>query len=120
MMDKTMYKSRLSVININPNKKIYLREILLFRNHIPDWYAEKIKYMNVRDLADNQLPALAFVANFADFDLETKKLKYYIYERSYGSSNYERVETSLLLIINSKDSWKYFRIKCQFSISILV
>ena len=102
--NNNMYKSRLSVININPEKKLYLREILLFRNYIPDWYAEKIKYMNVRDLADNQLPALAFVANFADFDLETKKLKYYIYERAYGSTNYERVETSLLLTVRSAGS----------------
>jgi hypothetical protein len=102
-----MYKSKLSIINIdheNMCKKLYFREILLFRNYIPELYSEKIKYMNLRDLKDNELPALAFVANFADFDLETKKLKYIIFERPYGGTNYEKVDTSLLLTVRNPGS----------------
>ena len=105
--NNNMYKSKLSIINIdheNMGKKLYFREILLFRNYIPEWYSEKIKYMNLRDLKDNELPALAFVANFADFDLETKKLKYIIFERPYGGTNYEKVDTSLLLTVRNPGS----------------
>ena len=102
--NNNMYKSTLSVVGINPNRKLFLREILLFRNFIPEWYSEKIKYMNLRDLTDNQLPALAFVVNFADFDLDTKKLKYIYFERGYGLTNYERVESSLLLTVSKPGS----------------
>ena len=102
--NNNMYKSTLSIININPERKLFLREILLFRNFIPDWYSEKIKYMNLRDLTDNQLPALSFVVNFADFDLDTKKLKYIYFERGYGLTNYERVESSLLLSVRTAGS----------------
>ena len=115
--NNNMYKSKLSVTNINENKKLYLREILLFRNYIPSWYAEKIKYMNMKDLSDNQLPALAFVANFADFDLDTKKLKYYIYERSYGATTYEKVESSLLLTVRNAGST--FELSANFNFQSL-
>ena len=115
--NNNMYKSKLSVSNINENKKLYLREILLFRNYIPSWYAEKIKYMNMKDLSDNQLPALAFVANFADFDLDTKKLKYYIYERSYGATTYEKVESSLLLTVRNAGST--FELSANFNFQSL-
>ena len=102
--NNNMYKSTLSVIGINPVRKLFLREILLFRNYIPEWYSEKIKYMNLRDLTDNQLPALAFVVNFADFDLDTKKLKYIYFDRRYGSTIYEKVESSLLLTVRAAGS----------------
>ena len=115
--NNNMYKSKLSVTNINPNKKLYLREILLFRNYIPTWYAEKIKYMNMKDLSNNELPALAFVANFADFDLDTKKLKYYIYERGYGATTYEKVESSLLLTVRNAGST--FELSANFNFQSL-
>jgi hypothetical protein len=60
--------------------------------------------MNLRDLTDNQLSALSFVVNFADFDLDTKKLKYVYFERGYGLTNYERVESSLLLSVRTAGS----------------
>ena len=102
--NKVMYKSSLSIININEDKKIYLREILLFRNFIPKWYSDKFKYMNMKMLTDNQLPALLFVVNFADFNLETKNLKYIYFERKVGSTIYERVDTSLYLTVKSAGS----------------
>ena len=102
--NNNMYKSTLSIIGINPQRKLFLREILLFRNFIPEWYSDKIKYMNLRDLTDNQLPALAFVVNFADFDLDTKKLKYIYFDRRYGSTIYEKVESSLLLTVRTAGS----------------
>ena len=115
--NNNMYKSQLSITNINPAKKLYLREILLFRNYIPDWYSEKIKYMNLRDLSSNQLPSLAFVVNFADFDLETKKLKYYIYERGYGETIYEKVDTSLLLQV--REAGSTFELSANFKFQTL-
>ena len=48
--NNNMYKSTLSIIGINPLRKLFLREILLFRNFIPEWYSDKIKYINLRDL----------------------------------------------------------------------
>ena len=98
--NNVMHKSKLSIINIDHERKMYLREILLFRNHIPDWYADRFKYMNMKMLSDNQLPALLFVANFADFNLETRNLKYIIFERKYGSLNYERIDTSMYLSLH--------------------
>ena len=110
--NNVMYKSKLSIINIDPQSKLYLREILLFRNHIPNWYAEKMKYMNVRMLSDNQLPALLFVVNFADFNLETKSLKYVIFERQYKSTSYERIDTSILLSV--KNAGSTFELSANF------
>ena len=115
--NNNMYKSKLSIININENKKLYLREILLFRNYIPIWYSEKIKYMNLRDFQDNELPVLAFVANFADFDLDTKKLKYIYFERGYGLTKYERVESSLLLTVRNAGST--FELSANFDFQTL-
>ena len=95
--NNVMYKSTLSIINIQKQRKIYLREILLFRNFIPFWYSQKFRYMNMRMLSDNQFPALLFAVNFAQFDLEIKKLDYCYYERLYGSTYYQRVDTSMKL-----------------------
>ena len=102
--NKVMYKSSLSIININEEKKLYLREILLFRNFIPKWYSDKFKYMNMKMLTDNQLPDLLFVVNFADFNLETKNLKYIYFERRVGTSIYERVDTSIYLTVRNVGS----------------
>jgi hypothetical protein len=115
--NKVMYKSSLSIININDDvgnndKKLYLREILLFRNYIPKWYSDRFKYMNMKMLTDNQLPDLLFVANFADFNLETKNLKYIYFERKVGSNTYERVDTSIYLTV--KDVGSTFELSANF------
>ena len=110
--NNVMYKSTLSIINIDPERKIYLREILLFRNFIPFWYSQKFRYMNMRMLSDNQFPALLFAVNFAQFDLETKKLDYCYYERLYGSTYYQRVDTSMKLY--EKDVGSTFELSANF------
>ena len=102
--NRVMYKSNLSIININDERKLYLREILLFRNFIPKWYSDRFKYMNMRMLTDYELPALLFVANFADFNLDTKNLKYIIFERQYGSTGFERIDTSMTLSVKKAGS----------------
>ena len=102
--NNVMYKSSLSIHNIYHERKLYLREILLFRNYIPKWYADRFKYMNMRMFTDNQLPSLLFVVNFADFNLDTKNLKYIYFERKYGSTIYERVDTSIYLSVNEVGS----------------
>ena len=104
LSNRVMYKSTLSIININDKRKLYLREILLFRNFIPRWYSDKFKYMNMRMLTDYELPALLFVANFADFNLDTKNLKYIIFERQYGSTGFERIDTSMTLSVRNAGS----------------
>ena len=107
--NKVMYKSSLSITNIDKERKIYLREVLLFRNYIPFWYSLRFRYMNMRMLSDNQLPALLFAVNFAQFDLETKKLDYCYYERLYGSTIYQRVDTSMKLSVKE--------VGCTFELS---
>ena len=116
--NNNMYLSKLSIINISPDAKLYLREILLFRNYIPDWFSERIKYMNLRDLTtERQIPSLSFVANFADFDLETKKLKYIYFERAYGETNFERIDTTLLLSVRTAGST--FELSANFKFQTL-
>ena len=110
--NNVMYKSTLSIKNIKKDRKLYLREILLFRNYIPDWYSDRFKYMNMRMLTDDQLPALLFVVNFADFNLETRNLKYIYFDRKYGSSVYERVDTSMYLSL--RDIGSTFELSANF------
>ena len=115
--NNVMYKSSLSIININKDKKLFLREILLFRNYIPDWYGKRFKYMNMKMILDDQLPALLFVVNFADFILEKKQLKYIIYERKYGSTSYERIETSMFLSV--RNAGNTFELSANFKFQSL-
>ena len=72
--NNNMYLSKLSIISIiNHGDKLYLRQILIFRNYIHDWLSELFKNMDFRDLTtEKQIPDLSFVANVADFDLGKK------------------------------------------------
>ncbi len=115
--NNVMYKSSLSIININKDKKLYLREILLFRNYIPLWYSKRFKYMNMKMLTDNQLPDLLFVVNFADFNLQTKNLKYIYFDRKVGSNSYARVDTSMYLSV--RNSASTFELSANFKFQSL-
>ena len=115
--NKVMYKSSLSIVNIKKESKLYLREILLFRNHIPYWYSKRFKYMNMKMLTDDQFPDLLFVVNFADFNLDTKNLKYIYFERKVGSDSYARVDTSMYLTV--KEIGTTFELSANFKFQSL-
>ena len=55
-------------------------------------------------MIDYELPALLFVANFAHFNLDTKILKYIIFEWQYGSTRFEKIDTSMTLSVKKAGS----------------
>ena len=89
--------STLKIINITNTKKIYFRQITLFRDYISYWYSKELRYMNLAMLDNNRMQAMLFFVNFADFDLETKRLKYYHQYRRKGDNEYVKYEYTTIL-----------------------
>ena len=73
--------------------------------------------MNMKMLTDNQLPDLLFVVNFADFNLQTKNLKYIYFDRKVGSNSYARVDTSMYLSV--RNSASTFELSANFKFQSL-
>ena len=84
--------STLKIINISNTKKIYFRQITLFRDYISYWYSKELRYMNLAMLDSNNMQAMLFFVNFADFELSTKRLEYYIQYRRYQDTTYVKYQ----------------------------
>ena len=84
--------STLKIINITNTKKIYFRQITLFRDYIPYWYSKSLRYMNLARLESNKMQSVLFFVNFAQFELSAKKLTYYYQYRRKGDSSYVKYE----------------------------
>jgi hypothetical protein len=65
--------STLKIINVTNTKKIYFRQITLFRDYIDYWYSKSLRYMNLAMLTGNRMQSVLFFVNFAK----------YVYVQSY-------------------------------------
>ena len=89
--------STLKIINITNTKKIYFRQITLFRDYIDYWYSKQLRYMNLAGLESNRMQSMLFFVNFADFELSTKRLLYYHQYRRKGDTIYVKYQYSTTL-----------------------
>ena len=89
--------STLKIINVTNTKKIYFRQITLFRDYIDYWYSKSLRYMNLSLLESNYLQSLVFFVNFAEFELSTKKLQYYHQYRRKGDTIYVKYQYTTTL-----------------------
>ena len=94
--------TKLYLENIKNTKKIYFRIIELFRDYIP--YHYNFKYIDLSLLKANDMPSLIFACNFANFNFNTKKLKYSLYDLNTKAQNYKKVEKEVLLNLISSTS----------------
>ena len=90
--------STLKIINITNTKKIYFRQITLFRDYIDYWYAKSLRYMNLAMLDSNNMQSVLFFVNFAEFDLPTKRLYYYHQYRRKGDMIYVKYQYYMTLV----------------------
>ena len=74
----------------NKASDIYMREIVLFRDHIPILYNNYIKYVDFYQFNKNEFPSLLFVCNFEKFT-SSKYLSYQYHSinRSRAIRDYE-------------------------------
>ena len=87
-----LYLSTLKITNVTNTKKIYFRQITLFRDYISYWYSKQLRYMNLAMLDSNNMQSMLFFVNFAEFELSTKKLNYYIQSRRKGDTTYVKYQ----------------------------
>jgi hypothetical protein len=74
----------------NKASDIYMREIVLFRDHIPILYNNYIKYVDFYKFDKNVFPSLLYVCNFDTYN--DKKLYCYFHQinKSKNTRDYER------------------------------
>ena len=71
--------SKLVLEGLANDKRMYIRNLYLFKDYIPDWYADQIKHTDLSQIeADKMLQSMVFVCNFAHFNLEKMILTYYV------------------------------------------
>ena len=86
-------KVDLKIENISQQtKKIYVRNLYVFNDYIPQNYL--FKYMDMSNLTAATFPSLIFACNFSNFVTATNNLSYTTYK--YGNPN-----TSTTLLVNS-------------------
>ena len=105
--------STLKIINITNTKKIYFRQITLFRDYISYWYSKELRYMNLAMLDSNNMQSMLFFVNFADFELSTKKLTYYHQYRRKGDTTY--VKYSYTTTLTAANEGSTFELSANFN-----
>ena len=99
--------SKLYLEGLANDKRIYIRDLFLFKDYIPEWYAEAFKNTDLSALKDGWLMhSMVFVCNFADFKLETMTLKYYIISQTKAGrqSEFAKIEKKTKLSRTTKVS----------------
>ena len=96
--------STLKIINVTNTKKVYFRQITLFRDYIDYWYSKSLRYMNLAMLTGNRMQSVLFFVNFAQFELSTKRLRYYHQYRRTDDTVYEFYEYSIYLTPDKEGS----------------
>ena len=93
--------STLKIINIANTKKIYFRQITLFRDYIPYWYSKSLRYMNLGMLDSNKMQSMLFFVNFDEFNVSKKELTYYHQYRRQGDASYIKYQYTTTLSTSS-------------------
>ena len=86
--------SKLHLEGLANDKRIYIRDLFLFKDYIPEWYAEAFKNTDLSKLRDDWLiHSMVFVCNFADFKLDTMTLTYYVINQKNAGSKSQYTKT---------------------------
>ena len=99
--------SKLALEGISNEKRIYIRDLFLFKDFIPDWYAEEFKNVDLSQIpADRMINSLVFICNFADFKLNTMTLSYYVINQEIAGkqSKFTKTKKTVKLTRNTKVS----------------
>ena len=116
--------STLKITNVSNTKKIYFRQITLFRDYINYWYSKSLRYMDLSMLEGNKMQSMLFFVNFAEFELSTKRLYYYHQYRRKGDTEYVKYQYSTYLTpVNEGSTFELsanfiFLPLCEFSYEI--
>ena len=111
--------SKLYLEGLANDKRIYIRDLFLFKDYIPDWYAEAFKNTDLSLLSEEMiLQSMVFVCNFADFNLDKMTLTYYIINQNNAGekSVFTKTQKSIKLSRTSKvSSSKTFELCSNFA-----
>ena len=110
--------SKLHLEGLSNDKRIYIRDLFLFKDYIPDWYAEAFKNTDLTQLdEDKMLQSMVFACNFADFNLDKMTLTYYVINESGSSqtSTFTKTKKTLKLYRASSTSYKTFELCSNFA-----
>ena len=110
--------SNLVLEGISNEKRIYIRNLYLFKDYIPEWYAEEFKYVDLTQFEQNMmLQSMVFACNFADFNLNKMTLNYYVINQNKAGtdSTFTKTLKSVKLYRSSKiSSSKTFELSTNF------
>ena len=114
--DRKPQTSKLYLENLKSDKRIYIRQLFLFKDYIPYWYADAFKYTDLSELPATQLiQSLVLIANFAHFDLTKMTLNYYtVTQTGYGTgSTFTKEKKTVKLTLKSAS--KTFELSANFA-----
>ena len=113
--------SKLDIEGLANEKRIYIRDLFLFKDYIPVEYGEAFKNIDLSLIeADKMLQSMVFVCNFADFNLNKMTLTYYVInqqntESGQITSSFTKTKKTVKLYRSSKiSSSKTFELCSNF------
>ena len=112
--------SKLYIEGLANDKRIYIRDLFLFNDYIPELYAEAFKHTDLSIIeATKMLQSMIFVCNFADFNLNKMTLTYYVINQQNDVVNkistYTKTKKTVKLYRSSKiSSSKTFELCSNF------
>ena len=110
--------SKLNIEGLANDKRIYIRDLFLFNDFIPDAYAEAFKNIDLSLIEETKmLQSMVFVCNFADFNLDKMTLSYYVInqQNSNDVSTYTKTKKVVKVYRSSKiSSSKTFELCSNF------
>ena len=113
--------SKLDIEGLANEKRIYIRDLFLFKDYIPVEYGEAFKNIDLSLIeTDKMLQSMVFVCNFADFNLDKMTLTYYVInqqntESGQITSSFTKTKKTVKLYRSSKiSSSKTFELCSNF------
>ena len=111
--------SKLVLEGLANEKRIYIRNLYLFKDYIPAWYAEEFKNVDLTQITeDYMLQSMVFACNFADFNLNLMTLTYYVINQQNAGdkSTFTKTRKTVKLYRTSKvSSTKTFELCSNFA-----
>ena len=111
--------SKLHLEGLANDKRIYIRDLFLFKDYIPEWYANAFKNIDLSQITEDwMLQSMIFVCNFADFNLNKMTLTYYVInqQKSGKESLFTKTKKIVKLYRTSKiSSTKTFELCSNFA-----
>ena len=112
--------SKLYIEGLANDKRIYIRDLFLFKDYIPEKYAEAFKNVDLSKISEEwMLQSMVFACNFADFNINKMTLTYYVINQenvSPTSSKFKKTKKTVKLYRSSKiSSTKTFELCSNFA-----